>query len=317
MQDEIFVPDERMARYGENCARAALASGIGGLSEVRRLLRNSLRLCTHTAAVLTKFAAEQAVGMHVPEEFLRFSDNAYTAEKDGKQLLRQLRGYRSIPIGRDGQPIVFVIAEALLKTGAETLTPERLRRFLEGVQRERAWTETECALFLPMLCTAAVLRIAAVATHIERVCRAYAAKRRDDPFGAERIVAEAHLRGAEEPSLAAYTDAAERLHREADASLRGALRVLRVVENAAYARAVRAVSRTEQCLNADPTGIYPQMDERSQSYYRALLVRAAKLRKTTEFDLAEEYLREAQREKRHIGHWVTGEVRLLTRQRRW
>ncbi|MBQ4047212.1 MAG: hypothetical protein IJC93_02435 [Clostridia bacterium] len=318
MQDEIFVPDERAARYGENCARAVAIAGFGGAHGIRSRLRKALRKIRQTARALLRYA--DSVGGNregLPGEFVWFSDNAYAAEKECRLLMRELAGRLRLPVDGDGVPFVFHMAEALLKTGAETVTPERLRLFLEGVQRERVLTETECGLCLPMLRASAVGRIADVAGHIETVLAAYGNPQSDEPFGAEHLLREAHLRGSEAPELTVYAETAERLHQAAETSLRGALRVLRAVESAAYFRAVRAVSRTEQLLNADPAGIYPQMDERSQAYYRAELSRTARICRCPEHELAEEALKQSQTSCSHIGAAIVNSSTLRRRQRRW
>ena len=133
MQDEIFVPDERAARYGENCARAVGICNFGGTDAIRRRLRAALRQIRRTARALQTFADMRGKhGDGLPGEFVWFSDNAYTAEKECRQLLRELSGYRRLPLDTSDVPFVFRMAESLLKTGAETVTPERLRLFFEG-----------------------------------------------------------------------------------------------------------------------------------------------------------------------------------------
>jgi len=68
------------------------------------------------------------------------------------------------------------------------------------------------------------------------------------------------------------------------------------------------VSRTEQILRADPSGVYPLMDEGSRESYRQQLEKLAAKRSIPEYRVAQRALRMSSsataQQERHVGYWL-------------
>ena len=161
IQDKVFMPNSRAERYGENCARMFQADGYADAAVMRRAIRRNLRAIQKTRRRLSDYTSQlpSIDSALMPTEFVWLTDNVYAVEKACSALQAELKG--SFRLTKDAEKRLFILeaARALLRTGTDALTPERLTLFLAGVQRERVLSEDECALFLPALRAAAIENI--------------------------------------------------------------------------------------------------------------------------------------------------------------
>lgn len=295
MQDKIFVPNNRIERYGTNSARTFHAAGLTGAGRLRKIVRADLRIIQKTAQRVTGYKAclPENNGVLLPPEFVWLSDNLYRIEKACSELQADLHGKYQLTVDAKGNLFIFQMAAALLRTGAEALTPERLTLFLRGVQAERILNESECLLFLPVLRIAAIRTIREAAMEIQTILQSYQDEKADSPFGAEKRLRAEHLQGFAPISLDTYAAPADRIHKQLEAALRGTIKLLNHLSQSGFLRAIRSVSQLESVLMRDPDGTYPQMSEPSQAYYRAQLATLARHLHVPEYVAAESLLNAA------------------------
>ena len=295
MQDKIFVPNNRIERYGTNSARTFHAAGLTGAGRLRKIVRADLRIIQKTAARVTRYKASlpENNGVLLPPEFVWLSDNLYRIERACSELQADLHGKYQLTVDAKGNLFIFQMAAALLRTGAEAITPERLTLFLRGVQAERILNESECLLFLPVLRIAAIRTIREAATEIQTILQSYQDEKTDSPFGAEKRLRAEHLQGSAPISLDTYAAPADRIHKQLEATLRGTIKLLNHLSQSGFLRAMRSVSHLESVLMQDPDGTYPQMSEPSQAYYRAQLTALARHLHVPEYVAAESLLNAA------------------------
>lgn len=295
MQDKIFVPNNRIERYGTNSARTFHAAGLTGAGRLRKIVRADLRIIQKTAARVTRYKASlpENNGVLLPPEFVWLSDNLYRIERACSELQADLHGKYQLTVDAKGNLFIFQMAAALLRTGAEAITPERLTLFLRGVQAERILNESECLLFLPVLRIAAIRTIREAAMEIQTILQSYQDEKTDSPFGAEKRLRAEHLQGSAPISLDTYAAPADRIHKQLEATLRGTIKLLNHLSQSGFLRAMRSVSHLESVLMQDPDGTYPQMSEPSQAYYRAQLTALARHLHVPEYVAAESLLNAA------------------------
>lgn len=295
MQDKIFVPNNRIERYGTNSARTFHATGLAGAERLRKIVRADLRIIQKTAAHVTGYMANlpQNDSVLLPAEFVWLSENLYRIEKTCSELRVDLHGKYQLTVDAKGNLFIFQMASALLRTGAEAITPERLTLFLRGVQAERILNESECLLFLPVLRITAIRMIRETATEIQTILKSYQNEKSDSPFGAEKRLRAEHLQGSDPISLDTYAAPADRIHRQLEAALRGTIKLLNHLAQSDFLRAMRTVSRLEAVLMRDPDGTYPRMSEPSQAYYRTQLTTLARHLRVPEYVAAESLLNAA------------------------
>lgn len=292
IQDKVFMPNSRAERYGENCARMFQADGYADAAVMRRAIRRNLRAIQKTRRRLSDYTSQlpSIDSALMPTEFVWLTDNVYAVEKACSALQAELKG--SFRLTKDAEKRLFILeaARALLRTGTDALTPERLTLFLAGVQRERVLSEDECALFLPALRAAAIENIRMVSDEIDRILTAYQEEAADNPFGAEKRIWQAHMNGSALTSLDAYAAAAEKMHKRLEDTIRGSIKLLKTLGNVHFLNAIRSISRVENILQQDPDGTYPKMTEASQMFYRNQIVKTARKRKMPDDRLAQSYL---------------------------
>ena len=124
MQDDIFMPDGRAGRYGENCARTFSAHGYATARSVRKTLKRDLRIVRKTVEQLGRYSESlpRTDSVLLPPEFVWLSDNVYTVEKEGNILKQELQGRYRLTVDGKGRLFVCEMARALLKTGAAAVT---------------------------------------------------------------------------------------------------------------------------------------------------------------------------------------------------
>lgn len=86
-----------------------------------------------------------------------------------------------------------------------------------------------------------------------------------------------------------------------------AVRMIYELENIDFTAVYKAVSRTEEVLLRDPSGVYERCDGATKAMYRMKISRTAERLKISEFDLAKQYLKTAENsegKRRHIGYHI-------------
>ncbi|MDR1692157.1 MAG: hypothetical protein LBR72_02255, partial [Oscillospiraceae bacterium] len=142
-----------------------------------RTLRKELRAIERTAAR----AAEWNGGSRLlPGEMEWLLDNRYLCRREGKDAERLIRGAKRLPAGEKG-PAALLYAERFLEQTNGEVTEEGLGAFL----KERAFSEREYWLFVPLLKAALIGRIAASCREIDNVLASYRKTEGDSPFTAE------------------------------------------------------------------------------------------------------------------------------------
>ncbi len=155
MNDSAYqfpIAPERLAHYGQTAARSLLPSGICSGRAAARAIRDHLRRLKQLHITLQRRAADTPPSK-AGEWML---DNWYLAVREGNEAARSFHFAKSLPAVKS-MPRVLFLAEALLRSGQGSLDTDRLRRFLEGAQRDTPLTQAELGLFVPAL-TAAALR---------------------------------------------------------------------------------------------------------------------------------------------------------------
>ncbi len=308
-QTDTAVNLEKWEELGRRTAQNALgAEGVCSTRALRRMLRGAISHTVRIARNIDVYCqrAPEELRAYFPPAFTWLTDNVYLLRVTGKTVDRTLMGDYRLPKSKDRVlPFVFRLAEALVGQGSAEITPEILESFLAGVQTVCILTEEEINLFPAMLSCALCCKVAKTAQELRGVQAAYLSPKPDTPFGAEMLLWRSYAKGlAGEPHLMRYACSAEPLHGHMERDIRGALTLLREVNNAPIQAALRKSSALETVLFQDPAHIYGQMDDRSRAYYRHLVSRLARKGKIPAHEMAQKLLRQAQAENTHIGEQI-------------
>ncbi len=198
-----------------------------------------------------------------------FRDNWYLAEREGKTAAAELRALGRLPkCAGARRALISEAAAALIRSGRGEVTGERMRLFLDEFQKVRVLTERELAAFVPALKAELCAFLEAVLPHPGE----------PEPDGAE-----------EERALL----------------LRNIFTSLRALSLIDAGDILESVNRVEAALRADPSGVYPLMDEETRRDYRAHLAKIARRAGMTEYDAAKKILELAETGgDGHVGTWI-------------
>lgn len=280
---DIRVTEDKLAHWAENEAETLETQGLCGGRGVARRTARQLESIRAAALRLSSQAEKglwnQAGGRNGPPPAVEWLlDNRYLIEREGMDALAQLKRARELPASAGRQPVLYLLMEALVRSGGGEVTPGRIEAFLEGAQRVRALSEREIWLVTPML-------KAALVSHALEGCREIPVPRQSGRGGLEST------------EMAA---AAAKL-----AAVVTSLRMLSVTE---LTRLLRRSSVMERLLGKDPAGVYSRMDEETRSRYRQELSRAARRGGLTEAKAAQRVLELCQSAKleaeRHVGYYI-------------
>ena len=87
-------------------------------------------------------------------------------------------------------------------------------------------------------------------------------------------------------------------------SIAFSIKNLKNIESLDFDKIIQKISPIEKIFLQDPEDIYSKMDDESKSYYRYLLACVAKKKNTNEEKLAQDILKTAKKENKHIGHFL-------------
>ena len=264
----LYIDTEHLEAYAENFARGvspeSRADGKRAAAEFSRTLRE---LGAARDALAEKWAGVPAM----PEAVRWLLDNAYLAEREGRNAASEFYKARRLRLCGGGFYLLTRLCDTLLRSGLSQITEERIACFLRGFQRELILEREELRL-LP-----AGIRFSL----IRALLRLYTGS------------------GAEDDGTAAE---AERL-----------FSALRWFSAADLRELIEEADHVERTLRADPSGVYPQMDESSRAYYRTCLSGLARRFDVPEHKAAQRILVLAQEAaeqggtdspKSHVGWWL-------------
>ncbi len=256
----LYMELGTLGNFARNTAASMEPSGrIGG----RALAAEGERVLE---SLKEKLSALQTPAPEFAEAAAWFSDNWYIAEREGKDGGRQLLHAGRLP--RMGQhAVVTLLASALVRSGRGEVTVERLRVFLEEVQRTNPISQRELAVFVPTL----------------------------------KLELTAFLDSVLPARLSDYRGDGEELAM----LLRNAFTSLRTFSTADVSELLEAVNPLEQLLRQDPAGVYPLMDEETRRHYCRTLARLAEKAGISEREAARVCLRLCQTgPERHVGYYI-------------
>ena len=228
------------------------------------------RTAGYVAAVLRRLKARLVPGVARGEPSRArewFCDNWYLVQREGRWAQRALSDLGRLP-GTAGSRRAAVVeaAGALVRAGRGQVTADRIRLFLDEFQKSRVLTERELTAFIPAL-------KAELAAFLDEV---YPRELRD--LGEDRELAE----------LAENVFTSLRLLADVDLS-----------------RVLEGVNRVEAALRADPSGIYPLMDEDTRALYRTQVARVAKKAGIPQHEAAKKAVELAgSGGENHVGHYI-------------
>ena len=169
---------------------------------------------------------------------------------------------------RSKKLVVSAAAEALIASGAGSVSSERIEIFLDAFQDAVCLTEAELSCFIPAL----RLELIEVLAHS---CRRLLGVLND---------------GAAEDGLA---------------PLLGRLFTsLRFLSGFDASTILESVNRVERTLGQDPAGVYSEMDEQTRYLYRREVARLAAETSESEHDVAGTVLRLSQSAVTHVGTYI-------------
>lgn len=150
------IDDSGLPQYGENIARTLSITGLVRGTSLSKVLYKNIRFLheRHTALEL-KYPGGEAVPPFV--EWLL--DNFYLAHREGLSSASDLYGCGKVPSAR-GTAALFLLCEALIRSGDGMVTVERSEKFLQGCQQVYILSRRELTYFVPCLKAAAISELA-------------------------------------------------------------------------------------------------------------------------------------------------------------
>ncbi|MCL2081069.1 MAG: hypothetical protein FWH16_03100 [Oscillospiraceae bacterium] len=299
------VDDSRLERYGENESKLLRTDGLCSAGKIRRALIRNLKTIDGTAARLSEWARTQ---QSIPQEFEWLLDNRYLCEREGKEACLDLRGGKSIPRdAQTGNPTLYTAVLSLVRATRGGITLERLTAFLNGFQSEKAFTERELSLLVPMLRAALIAMVGRICVKMREVISGYGQDPRFNPFAAERAVLSALSQGSAPPSGAqALAETAKARHAELSETIGSAITSLRFLSGADLGELLMSSSVVERVLSNDPSGHYPVMSEETRMHYRQRISLLARKHGISEPNAAKLCISLAEKSKdnRHVGFYI-------------
>ncbi|MGE4483528.1 MAG: glucoamylase family protein [Oscillospiraceae bacterium] len=251
--------------------------GNFAMNVAREAGRGGMVSCAKTAsAVLTylrdikMLASEASLAGEKTEALSWLLDNWYIAEREGKDAVNVLKRSESLPgsTWEKVNPTVLKAAGALVRAGRGEVTGVRISAFLESYQQVSVLSEKELSLFITML----------------------------------KVELIAYLREAAQGM--SFLDRSISAVSELPAIMENIFTSLRFLAGFDASETLKAASRMERVLSADPAGAYSKMDERTRYYYRHELSKLAEKSGMTEYDAAKYVVKLAKADGSHVGKYI-------------
>ena len=272
----FFISDDKLGHFAENSAKLLEVSRFPGARMLGSRIVGNLRDIRSAVCMWEQHAA-QGERMPKPAEWL--TDNWYIAEREGKGAIHDLKSIKGTrAVDSKGKALVIYAAEELVRSGAGKVNAERMSIFLESFQNEIVLREKELSLFVPALKAALVAELAKIAVETEALL-----KPKMDARGKYQC----------EHELAARADKV--------------ISSLRLMSSIDVSKILERVNRTEQILKQDPSGVYPEMDDKTRLYYRRQISRLSKKTSVEEHKIAQILVELAENEegkRRHVGYYI-------------
>jgi len=297
------VDDSRLERYGENESKLLQIDGLCSAGKIRRALIRNLKTIDSMAAHLAEWTRTQ---QSIPQEFEWLLDNRYLCEREGKETFLDLRGGKSMPRdAQTGTPTLYTAVMSLVRATRGSITMERLKSFLCGFQSEKAFTERELSLLVPMLRAALIAMVSQTCVKMREVLLGYKQDPRRNPFAAERAMLTALTQGSAPPSGAEeLAETAKARHAELSEMIGSAITSLRFLSGADFSDLLMSSSVVERVLSSDPSGHYPKMSEETRMHYRQITSRLARKYSISELNTAKACISLAEGNDKHVGFYI-------------
>lgn len=304
---DLTVDEAHLGQFAENTACRQTDEGRRSTRPTARHVRNRLKLIRDCFRRGTEFYGREK---RIPGELEWLLDNWYIAEREGREALAALKGCGRLPFtgGEERVPAVLDLANALVRSGQNEVTPERIALFLDAAQTVRALDERELSLFVPMLKIALVGAVASLCGELDRVMRGTRRGGEENIFRAEAAAARAREAGeTPEGRLLELARQAREEHVLLGRLMGNAFTSLRMLSSANLTETLEGASRVEKLLCGDPAGVYPRMDEKSRGWYRSEISRLARRERLTEYETARrvvELAKQGKDRERHVGYYI-------------
>lgn len=302
----MYIDMDRLPQYSENVAKTIAVSGEIRAGKSASDLKNILRKFKNICYYAEKYAAS---AVKIPAEVEWIIDNRYIAEREAKSAIADLKKAKALPRAKDyKRPVIHTAAFALVRSGKGEINAERLRCFLDNFQNSLLLTEKELSLFVPMVKLALISMLYDVSRNIENMLQCMEQKDISNCFCAEEL-AEKLRSGGESISgeISQKVCEARERHEEMTTQVATIFSSLRLLSSMDSSKILEEVSRVEQLMLKDPSGVYLKMDQESRSLYRRDIARLAESNLISEHDVAEKILNLAEKgegRSAHVGYYI-------------
>ena len=264
---DTFVKSEELAKYARDSANALVTGN--SVSPINTAL-NAEKKLTIIKSVMHSASGFAEVHVTIPQEIEWLLDNWYIAEREGKCAISDIKTSPRLKsvLNKKKRLVISEAALALVRSGAGTVTSERVQIFLDAFQDVLCLSEAELAFFIP------ALRLELIAI-LADACQKL-----------RFVISD----GVVEDGLATYFG---RLFSS-----------LRFLSGFDASKILDSINRVERTLRRDPASIYTEMDEQTRYSYRREIARLAEQTGESEHQAASRILTLSQKNDRHIGYYI-------------
>jgi cyclic beta-1,2-glucan synthetase len=302
----LYIDMDRLAQYSENAAKTIAVSGEISARKSASDLEKKLKKLKNICYYAEKYAAS---AVKIPTEVEWIIDNRYIAEREAKSVIADLKKAKALPQAKEyKRPVIHAAAFSLVRSGKGEVNAERLRCFLENFQNALLLTEKELSLFVPMVKLALVSMLYETSRSIENMILCLERNDKSNCFYAEELAEKLKSSGEDIPDeISQKAIEARGRHEEMIAQVATIFSSLRLLSSMDASKILEEVSRVEQLMLKDPSGIYMRMDQESRSLYRRDIARLAEAEMESEHEVAKGILELAEKgegRRAHVGYYI-------------
>ena len=285
---KFYIEDDKLLHFAENTAKMLELSGSRSAKGAEINTAENLKRIRSVVRASEEYAA---AGNRMPKPAEWLTDNWYIAEREGKQAMRDLKNISKTRMAdKKGKSIVTYAAEELASSGAGKVTAERMSIFLEGFQNVVVLRERELSVFMPSLKVALVSKLADISARTDEYLKRNAKLKSG---------VACQLPGTEKMKTDEECDLAEEAER--------VITSLRLLSSIDVFKILESANMIERILQNDPSGVYPQMDDKTRMYYRRRVSELSRKTEVEEYKLAQKIVSLAssgEGKYAHVGYYL-------------
>lgn len=263
-QKDKYITIEQLA---DAAAEAAGVLSVSGRINAKKISDDILSCLRDIKNAHRRASEYSSRNKKIPQEMEWLLDNWYIAEREGKESARSLIHAGSLRKTNRGDSLISAAAEALVRSGHNEITADRLKFFLESFQTVRILNEREISVTIPVVKGALVKALRDICVN--------------DLSG----------EGDGETSL----------------MIGNIFTSLRLLSSLDVSGILEDISCTERILSEDPAGIYSGMEEATRQNYRGEVARLAKKMGMQDYEVASKVVSLAEKSegrRRHVGYYI-------------